>query len=74
MILWLYQFLPSDSKPLKVRNHVYFHFGNHLSLLLVPVSSFFPCLRSLDHFFCLSMFKFADSPWKQMDKLKVPGI
>lgn len=35
MILWLYQFLPSDSKPLEVRNH--FHFGNHLSLLLVPV-------------------------------------
>lgn len=38
MILWLYQFLPSDSKPLEVRNQVYFQFGNHLSLFLVPMS------------------------------------
>lgn len=39
MLLGLYQFLPPDYKFFEVKNHVFFHLGNHLSIFLVPVSN-----------------------------------
>lgn len=46
-----------------------------LSLFFLYFLFFFPHLRSLSFSFCLlSMFKFADHLWKEIDRLKVQGF